>query len=99
MSPGVEKLQKFCAELSLMSIDNIGKAEEAWNDNLCKLPEHMRKLTLVDELIAHSLTTVGTGASLTKLGACVERVAETAELPANISKSVAGVSAISILSL
>ncbi len=56
------------------------------------VPEQIQKLSILDGLIAHGTAGVETGATLTKLVASVERVAETAEFIADASKCVAGVS-------
>ncbi len=71
--------------------DDIGAK---WSDNLGTLPEQMKKLSIVDDLIAHGTAAVETGATLSKLVASVERVTETAEFVADASTCIAGVNTI-----
>ncbi len=96
-SSGLEEFVKWVGGMDINTVATkpssmaTGKIEER-NDNLAHLPEQMEKLSIVDELIAHGTAAVETGATLTKLVASVERVAETAEFIADASKCVAGVS-------
>ncbi len=98
-SSGVEEFMKGVGGMDINTVATklssmaTGKQEE-WNDNLVHLPEQMEKLSIVDELIAHGTAAVETGATLAKLVASVERVAETAEFIADASKCVAGVSTV-----
>ncbi len=96
-STGVEELRNAFGELftnrvppkpSSMSMDN------EWSDNPVYISEHIQKLSVVDEMMAHGIAAVETGATLTKLVACVECVAKTAEYVADASKCVAGVSTV-----
>ncbi len=96
-SAGVEEFEIGVGGLTtstVVSNHSSMSAENKWGDNLVLLPEQMQKLSIVDELTAHGTATVETGAALTKLVASVERVAETAELMADVSKCVAGVSTV-----
>ncbi len=79
------------AEPSSVSTDEV---EEKRRDKLVKLPEKLQRLSIVDELTAHGTAAVETGATLTKLVASVERVAETAEFVADVTKCAAGVSTV-----
>ncbi len=54
----------------------------------------MEKLSIVDKLTAQGAAAPGLGGTLQNLTAGAERVAETAELLANISKCIAGFSTI-----
>ncbi len=54
----------------------------------------MLKLNTVGELIENITEAVETGATFTKLVIIVDRVVQTAELLADVSKSVSGLSAI-----
>ncbi len=78
-------------ELSLMSPD---KVKEKWTDILGTLPEHMEKLSIVDKLSAQRGAAVGLGGTLVNLVASAERVTETAELLADLSKCITGFSTI-----
>ncbi len=97
---GVEELEKAFGRLFTCCVDiepssmPTDVVEGKWNGNLGTLPERMEKLSIVDELVTHGTAAVETGASLSKLVACVERVAETAEFVADVSKCVSGVSTI-----
>ncbi len=97
---GVEELEIALGGLPTSRVGNkpssmpTDKVEENWLDNLTTIPEQMQKLSIVDELIVHGIAAVETGATLTKLVAGVERVAETAEFVADASKCIAGVSTI-----
>ncbi len=68
--------------------------EEKGCGKLGTFPEKMEKLSIVDDLIAHVTAAVETGATLSKLVGSVERVTETAEFVADVSKCIVGVSTI-----
>ncbi len=97
---GVEELENACCGLTNSVVGTTpssmlpDKVEEDWSDVVGTLPELMQKLTIVDELTTHSTSAVETGATLTKLVTSVGRVVETAEIIADVSKFVAGVSTI-----
>ena len=76
------------------SSKSTGKVDEKRRDKLVKLPEKLQRLSIVDELIANGTAAVETGATMTKLVASIERVAETAEFIADVSKCTAGVSTV-----
>ncbi len=97
-SSGFEELEKAlgglissgaASKLSSMSTNDV---EEKWSDYLGTLPEQMQKLSLVDQLTAHGTAAVETGVTLAKFVASVEHVAEVAEVVADASKCVSGVS-------
>ncbi len=96
-SAGVEELEIAFGALTpstVASNPSSTPTENKWGDNLVHLPEQMQKLSLVDDLTSHGTAAVKTGAAFTKLVANVERVAETAEFMADVSKCVAGVSTV-----
>ncbi len=78
---------KFSSTLA----DNV---DERWSDGLAALPEQMQKLSVVEKLTTHGAAAVRLGGTLSKLISSAEGVTETAELLANLSKCVAGVSTI-----
>ena len=97
---GIEKLEialgglatsMAATKLSSRSADNV---EEKWSDDLCTLPEQMQKLSIVEKLTTHGAATVGLAGTLEKLVSSAERETETAELFADLSKRVTGVSTI-----
>ncbi len=99
-STGAVKLEKTLGGLvsgfarSKPSPISADEVETKWIDNLGTLPEQMQKLSHVDKLTAHGARVVGSGATLTTSVSGVERVAETAKSIADVTKCVAGVSAL-----
>ncbi len=80
-----------CVGPSSTSTEN---AEEKLRDKLVKLPEKLQKLSIVEKLTTHSATALGLGGTVDKLAAGAERVSETAEFLADLSKCVGGFSTI-----
>ena len=96
-SAGAEELEIAVGGLTASTVTSNQSSistENKWGDNLVYLPEQIQKLSIVDDLTAHGTAVVETGAALTKLVASVERVSETAEFMADVSKCVAGVSTV-----
>ncbi len=77
-------------EPSSMSTDKMEERRE----KLGNLPEKMQKLSLVDKMTAHGAVALGSGGTLEKLVKSAEHVTETAELLADLSKCIGGLSAI-----
>ncbi len=82
---------KVATKPSSMATDTI---EEKCSDGLGSLPEHIQKLSVVEKLTTHGAAVVGLAGPLEKLESSAERVTETAEIFADVSKCVAGVSTI-----
>ncbi len=95
-SSTAEELEKGIGGLISKNIPTVTpyNVTENQDDNLRMLQERIQKLTIVDELTAHSTAAVETGATFTTIMASVELVAETAEYVASLSKSFAGVSTV-----
>ena len=92
-SCGVAEIERTLGGLSadLYSFP-VDRLEGKRTDNLGTLSEQTEEPSILDELIAHGSAAVETCAALSKLVA--EHVAETAEVVADLSKCVAGVSTI-----
>ena len=99
-SYGVEELEEGVRRLvptnvaAIPSSFSTNKAGERWTDGLRKLPEHLEKLKVVDQLTNHGTAGAGSAATMVKLVTCVDQVAETAQFVADLSKSIAGVGTI-----
>ena len=65
-----------------------------WDEIMSSVPEQMRKLEMVDGLVAHGTATVETGATFVKLIETAECVINAAEFVGDVAKCVAGASSV-----
>ena len=73
--------------------------QSKWDEIMSSIPEQMRKLEIVDGLVAHGTATVETGATFVKLVETAECVVNAAEFVGDVAKCVAGASSVSQLSV